>query len=306
MIFSSIKHGFSRAWSNKRMLLVFYLANLLLAFVVMWPLRAMLQSFIGHSVMGAELAGRLNWDFVFEFFNKVSSAPSVFASLALVVPVLYWLITLFLSGGALAVFAMQDKYRPGFFWGGAASFFGRFVRLTLWSIPVFSVLICLQFLWPLVERLAFGSDPYQNITYWGTWIEFGLRALAIVLFFMVFDYARIYVVLHDENKTRFALWEGLKFTFSNLGRTLSLALLLGLLGVVALVMYNPIADTLSAPSGLVIFLLFVVQQIYMLFRMLLKLAAYAGQMHLYSGITEGATEAAVKDQGETGLAGAPA
>ncbi|MCA9740829.1 MAG: hypothetical protein H6695_18870 [Deferribacteres bacterium] len=306
MIFSSIKHGFSQAWSHKRMLLVFYLANFLLAFVVMWPMRAMLKGFLGSSLMGAELAGQLNWDFVLEFFKEVSTAPNVFGSLVIVVPLIFWLITLFLSGGALAVFAMQEKYQPAFFWGSAASFFGRFVRLALWSIPVFAVLMCLQLLWPIVERIGFGSDPYQNVTYWGGWIKLGLRYLGIVLFFIVLDYARIYLVLHDEAKARIAIWEGIKFTIGNLGRTFALAFFLILIGLIALLLYNPIANALSAPSGLVIFLLFLVQQVYMLFRTLLKLASYAGQMHLYTGLTESEAATADEPDGEADLAGAPA
>lgn len=306
MILSSIKHGFSQAWANKRMIFVFYLTSLVFGVIVMWPMRAMLQGFIGNSLMGAELAGRMNMDFLFEFFKNVSSAPNVFAALAFTVPALFWLFVLFLSGGALAVFARAEKYEPVYFWGNAAKYFGRFVRLTLWSLPVLAILFCLQFLETGLQRLFFGSDPYQNISYWGSWIAFVLRYLGIFLFFIVLDYARIYTVLNDERKMRVALWRGLKFAFGNIGRTFGLAILLALSGVVALAIYNPIANVLSAPNGFVIFLLLLVQQAYMFFRMILKLTAYSGQMHLYQGIAARKEEPAPVLDENINLAGAAA
>ncbi|MFQ5632689.1 MAG: hypothetical protein ACE5I1_28305, partial [bacterium] len=302
MIFSSIKQGFSQTWANKRMILLFYLASLVFGVVMMWPMRAMLSGFIGSSLMGE--AGRMDMDFLFEFFKNVSAAPNAFMALVFVAPPIFWLFTLFLSGGALASFARGEKYTPSFFWGNAATYFGRFIRLALWSIPVFAILFCLQFLETGLQRLFFGSDPYQNISYWGGWIRFGLRSLGIFLFFIVLDYARIYIVLHDEKKSRIALWASLKFAFANFGRTFGLAFLLAVTGVVALTIYNPIANALSAPNGFVIILLLLVQQVYMFFRMILRLAGYSGQMNLYRGISEKSAERVPAPDDEVGLAGA--
>jgi hypothetical protein len=95
------------------------------------------------------------------------------------------------------------------------------------------------------------------------------------------DYARIHAVLTDERKMRTSLLQGLKFVFGNFLYTFGLAFLLLLVGALALVIYNPIASGLAAPNALIVFMLFVWQQIYMLFRTLLRLTTYASELELY-------------------------
>jgi hypothetical protein len=281
MMLQSLQAGWQMVRANKRLVAVFYLANLFFGLLLMWPLRVMLQNFIGDSTMGNKLGGALDMDFLFEFLKHNEQAGSVFYGLVFIVPAVAWLFTLFLSGGALAVFAGDGKYSPVQFWGGAAKYFGRFCRLALWSLPVLAILFCLQYLESGAQRLFFGKDPYQNITYWGGWIKTGLRAFGFLLFGMILDYARIHAVLNDENKMRVSLRTGLKFISQNFLSTFGLAFLLLVIGAIALAIYNPLANSLAAPSGLVILLLFLLQQFYMLFRAALRLTLYASQLHLH-------------------------
>jgi hypothetical protein len=281
MILNSLKSGFAQVRANKRLIIVFYLANLFFGLLLLLPLRAILSDFIGNSEMGTKLGGPLDMDFLFEFLKHKEEVIPVFMGLILIVPAANWLFTLFLSGGAFATFAGGEKYNVAFFWGNAAKYFGRFVRLTLWSVPVFAILFCLQYLETGVQRLIFGSDPYQNITYWGGWIKVGLRQLGFLLFGMVLDYARIHAVLNDERKMRASLMQGMKFAFGNFLQTFGLAFLLFVVGAAALGVYNPVANNLSAPNAMIIFMLFIWQQIYMLFRMTLRLTTYSSQLNLY-------------------------
>ena len=280
MVLSSIKSGFTKIWQNKPMVLIYYLANLLFGILLMLPFRTILSNFVGHSLIGDKLAGRLDMDFLFEFFKHNPNVIATYAGLLLIVPTVYWLFTLFLSSGAFSVFASGEKYSANLFWGSAARYFGRFIRLVLLSIPLFAILFCLQFLWNAIERILFGSDPYQYITHWGGWIKVGLRYISLILYFLILDYARIHAVITDDPRMRISLWQGIKFAFGNFLKTFGLALLLFVVGIVALIIYNPIADLLHAPFSIMILLLFIWQQVYMVFRMVLKLTLYAGEVNL--------------------------
>ena len=293
-------------WSNKRMVLVFYITNLIFGLVLMLPFRDALDNFVGRSLMGAELAGRFNMDFLFDFLKHNNNITSISQGMILIVPVIYWLLFLFLSGGAFVVFASGDKYSSSVFWGGAAKYFGRFFRLVLWSIPVIAILFCLQFIETGFQRIFFGNDPYQYVNYWGGWIKFGLRAISILLIGLVLDYARIHVILNDERKMRISLWHGIKFAFANIKQTFSLTSILFLVGVVTLVIYNPIANSLSAPNVFVILLLFILQQIYMFFRMMLRLTLFPSQIHLYKGLSVVSEPATIPPADELAVEGAPA
>lgn len=287
MILTCIKSGIARMWENKRMVFVFYFANLFFGLILMLPFRSALSKFVGHSLMGAKLRGRLDMDFVFEFLKYNKTAAAAITGLILIVTVVYWLFALFLSGGAFSIFATGVKYTPILFWGSAAKYFGCFIRLVLWSVPVFIILFCLQFLWTAIERLLFGSDPYQYITFWGDWIKVGLRYFSIFMFGLVLDYARIHAVMTDERIMIISLWQGVKFIFGNFLQTFGLALFLFVVGALVVVIYNSIANLLSAPEVLVVILLFILQQIYIFFRMMLRLTLYSSQLHLYIVLSTG-------------------
>jgi len=172
------------------------------------------------------------------------------------------------------------------------------------SIPVFIILFCLPFLLNLIQRIFFGSDPYQYITHWGGWIKVGLRYISIILYFIVLDYARIHAVTTDDHRMRISLWQGIKFGFGNFLKTFGLALILFAAGIIALIIYNPIADLLHAPLTIVIILLFVWQQVYMFFRMMVRLTLYAGEARLYHVICSREEAENVSTEDNLGVDGA--
>lgn len=245
------------------------------------PLFFSLKSFTGFSLMGEKLAGRFDMDFLFEFLKYKSGATSAIIGLIILTFILYWIFSLFLSGGAFSLFSVGRQYDASLFWSGCAQNFGRFFRLVLYALPIFAILFSLQFLETGFRRLFFGSDPYENIIYWGEWIKVGLRYLGILLFGLVFDYARIYTVLSGERRMRHSIWRGIRFAFKNIGYTFGLTFILFFAGAFILVVYNLIADRLSAPSALIIFTLFLLQQIYMVFRMVLRLTLFSSETVLY-------------------------
>ncbi len=285
MIIKSLKIGVSQMWLNKRLIFVYYLVNFIFGIILMLPFRSILNNFVGHRLMGAKLGGYLDWDFVFDFLTHRGSAMTAYLGLFLILPVLYGAFLLFMSGGVLKIFVSGEKYSPMLFWGNNARYFGRFVRLFLWSIPVILILFCLQFIWQFFQRIVFGTDPYQSILYWGAWIKVALRYISILMIYLVFDYARIHLVITDERKTRISVFNGIKFAFKNFWKTFGLSLLLFLIGAIVLIIYNPVADLLHAPNSVVILILFILQQSYMLFRMMLKLTKFSSQVHLYQSLT---------------------
>ncbi|NIV10648.1 MAG: hypothetical protein GWN62_04930, partial [Aliifodinibius sp.] len=266
MVFYSLRVGFAKMWANKRMLLIFYLANLLSAILLTLPYRSTVSHFVGHSLMGEFLAGQFDMDFLFEFVKENLVIFPVLMSMSFVVALIYWLINIFLSGGALSIFAAERGYTAKEFWGNAAKYFGRYFRLSLWGIPLFLILFSVQYVETGVEKLIFGSDPYESVSYWGDRIRVGLLSLGILLFFMIFDYARIYTVFTDIRQMHIAMWRSIRFTLSNLLRAFMLYFSIIVIGMLVLLSYAYVADMLSAPNSGIIFLLVLLQQLFMLFR----------------------------------------
>lgn len=286
MVISSLKNGFIQAWSHKRMIVLYYLVNLFFSIILMLPFRSALDKFTGNSLIGEKLAGGLDMDFLFEFLKHGGASLSSLSGLIIFVPVFYWLIQLFLSGGALSIFAGNQEFSSQNFWGGCARYFSRFIKILLWCLPVFAVLFCLQFIWDVLERIIYGKDPYENVIYWGAWIKLGLRYVSILLIGLVFDYARIYAVMMNESKTPISVILAIKFTFLNLHKTFTLIFIIFIAGIIGLVAYNLLANLLHSPNTIVILLLFLAQQFYIFGKMILKLTAYSSQIFLYKTVTQ--------------------
>ena len=286
MVFSSLQSGFSWMWRNKRIVLFFYLSSLLFGVILMLPVRSALSQFIGSSLMGKELGGLMNMDFLFEFLTHNKIFLPVMTGIIGGVAVLYWLTNLFLSGGTFALVVNKEDYTAVNFWGYSAKYFGRFFRLFFVSLPLLMLFLLIPFIETGLQRLIFGSDPYQYITYWGGWIKIVIRAFAILFYMIIFDYARIYTVATDEKRMRRAIWEGLSFTWKNIGTVFMLAFSIALIGYLSLFIYNPVANALSAPSGYVIFILFLVQQLYIFFRMMVRVTLYSSEVFLYGQLLE--------------------
>ena len=276
----SVVRGLDRVWVAKRLILTFYIVNLICALVIALPFWSVLSRFAGQSLMGAEMATRIDTAFFLEFLYESRRSIGPIQLLILLMMVLHWLVSLFLSGGAMAVLASGESYWPSVFWGKAAKFYGRFIRLALWSIVPLLVLALLPLAAAGLQRLIYGSDPYQYVTYWGMWIKVGLAAFALALLGVCFDYARIDAVLSNERRMRRALWRGIRFTFRNPVATIGLALVIFLAGAMAYALYRAFSGALDASSVITVSVLVVVQQIYILWRMALRLTRYSSEIAL--------------------------
>ncbi len=276
--------GLDRFFKHKRLLLVFYLPNLFLALIIAMPIGSLIDRFLGRSSMRESLVAGIDWDFLFEFIHYNYDSLASLGGLVLVVPVAYLVLSLFLSGGALSVCKSDAKYSPVRFWGGGALYFGRILRLALLSLPLLAGLLCVRFLADLGVEIFFSDDPYENVVYWAGWIKVVLGYVGLLLYWIIFDYARIDLVLTDETKVRRSLGRSFKFVFSNFGRTSALALLIFVSGALVLGLYLLLSRAFGASHVYAIALLFMAQQLYILARMTLRILALFSQMELRRGL----------------------
>ncbi|OQX82958.1 hypothetical protein B6D60_11305 [candidate division KSB1 bacterium 4484_87] len=281
MIWQSLKYGISQVWGNKRLIAFYYLLNLLLAFFLILPLHNVLNDFAGRSLMGAKLAESFDMNLFFELIHEHGDVLSLWMGLVFIGAIVYWLSMLFLSGGILHLFIHEKSGTIASVLGNSARYFPRMIRLSLWSLPVLGILLSVQFIYSGIQRLIFGSDPYQSVLYWGAWIKVALRFIIFWVFVVIIDYARIHLVQNDERKTRKSLLAALRFVIKNPGKAFGLKALLIVSGIFALVIYNLLQIPLSNSAGAGLFVLFFIQQIYMIFRSFLRLATFSSQAELY-------------------------
>jgi hypothetical protein len=102
-----------------------------------------------------------------------------------------------------------------------------------------------------------------------------------VLVLMVYDYARIDVVLTDGASMRKSAWRGLRFVYRRLGRTIKLQLALILIFVALVGLYLAVSAVIGTHSALTLAVTVVWQQLFVLQRMGLRVFGFASESALY-------------------------
>ena len=98
---------------------------------------------------------------------------------------------------------------------------------------------------------------------------------------MAFDYAKIATFRENRRSAVLASLKGFGFVLSHMGRTMSLYYGLGIVGLVMLFMYHTIAPGAGQSTTLGVGAAFVVGQMYLLAKLVLRLTFYSGQMALF-------------------------
>lgn len=188
-----------------------------------------------------------------------------------------WLVLWsFLSGGVIDRYARQRPTRASGFFAACGTHFWRFLRLGMLAWIVYWILFAFVHPWLfddlhpwltrdlVVERTAFLIRA-------GLYAIFGLL---LVLANIVFDYARIRIVVEDRYSAIGGLVAGARFVRRH-PATLRLYLLNGLVFLALALAYALVAP--GAPAGAAIWLALLVGQIYILLRHYVKLLFYASQ-----------------------------
>jgi|GEM_PF-5483387 len=280
-VWSCYAEGWRRVRRHFRVVWLFYVPGLVLAYFASMPLGKALQRSIGHSLASDRVAAELSLRFLGDLaYEHAGLFPTLFA-LAATGAAIYLLTVTFLLGGAVRSLLLPEP-RPVFeVLSDGARFFGCFLRLFLISLPAYAAAIGVGFLVGkgLVALFSLSASP-------GAWVC--ARVLAVLgilsgLWFvnLVFDYAKLLAVRHEEHRARGALREAVGFLFS--GRFWRAAGLYGLVlltGALALGMYNLGAAVLDGPAPARIALLIVWQQLFILIRVVVKLLFYGAQASL--------------------------
>ncbi len=286
----SIVHAFStglrRATSEPKMVLVLYFLNLLLAIPLALAFRSVMIAGFGDSLAPAHLMASLDFTVFQDFLNVHGEEFQTVIRQILSFLVLSMLLQTFLSGGILTVVLDQEKtFSTSSFFKGCGSYFFRFLRLFL----LFGLILLVVALIVGGIVLAIAGGMTENATSEVT--EFWIRIAAIALFMlpvtlilMAADYAKIYIVLHDERSALRSCGRAFGFVFRRFFAAFGLELLMLLISLALFAIYLWLDLAVGMTTGTTIVVMFVIQQLFMLLRAWTKILFFAGEMALYQSL----------------------
>jgi hypothetical protein len=299
------RDGVRRVNGAPMVLLGMYSFTLFVALPLSVALRGMIAAQLGDSLMADTLASGTSYDWWQEFSAQATGLGTTFVpsiigfgavldNLGALVDNLpmattiagataAWLVLWsFLSGGVLDRYArMRPTRAPGFF-AACGTHFWRFLRLGLLAWPVYWALFGLVHPW-----LFDDVYPWATRDLTAERSAFVVRLLCYLAFGtllivcnLVFDYARIRIVVEDRRSAIGALVAGARFVRRHRA-ALRLYLLDGTCFILLALAYALVAP--GAPAGLAIWIALALGQVYILLRHYVKLLFYASQVSYFQG-----------------------
>lgn len=305
--YPAFREGLRRVNGAPAVVLGMFATTLFVALPLSIALAGMIEAHLGHSLAARTAAAGVDYDWWQEFSAQASGLGTTFvptitgfgavlenlsalvddAPLATTIAgaTVAWLVVWsFLSGGVIDRLARARRTRSSAFFAACGVHFWRFLRLGAIAWLVYATLFGYVHAWIFtggVERLT--RDVTVERT--GFLIRLGGYAVfgtLLVLASIVFDYARIRIVVEDRRSAIGALLAGARFVWRNAGAVAGVYVLNALAFLVLILAYSLVAP--GAPRGTLSTLaVLAIGEAYILARHYLKLVFYASQTALFQG-----------------------
>ncbi len=295
---SALKQGFGLAWRSRSVVWILLLVNLAIAALAALPIYQGILRFSGHSVVSDTLSTGFSTDWLTDFAFNSPGSLSRYAQVILWFGLLSLPVNSILAGGVLGRFLTPDQaYTAGDFFRSAR----RYAWRMLWLMVI--GLVCYWAVFRVVNQgLGHRADRWMED--WLDerpvfWVKLGVTALVLAgLGFvnLVLDFARVRLVMDEGTSVLQAFLASLGFSLARFRRAVTVYALPSLGGVALLIIYRLVVpwsavNTTGTAGSLeqvrepfVLALLFLGQQLIMFGRYWFRVAAWAGEWSLYSGL----------------------
>jgi hypothetical protein len=310
MMVKALIKGFWRVVTSPGLIVWLWLVNFLVALPLVWMMTDSIRSSIGASLVGEKLTQSFDMEWYGEYEAEAKGIETTFTPTVVgagafynnleawlsgdlfdMIPVLVGLGVVFILTWALFLGGVLERYSGsgglfnlGRFFAAGGKFFFRFVRLAVFSgVLYYAIYRLADWLFEQVE-LATIDVTVERTVFLYTVLAALLVAFLLTLVNMCFDYAKIITFKEDRRSMLIAAWRGIGFVFSHPLRTVGLYYALIVLGAVLLGFYASIAPGANQSTTTGVVLAFLVGQLALVVKLMLRLWFYAGQMSLYEAV----------------------
>lgn len=300
--------GFKAAGKTKKMAFFLLIINLLFSLILAVPMYNSLQDSLGRRKAGESMAGGFDYLWWEEFRDKNKGleqtfAPSIIGKGAvlnnletlvemrffelpppvLALGILYIVVHAFLAGGILFVFSQkQPRFTLKIFFEGAGFYFFRFLLLLLVSLFFYLTIGILgtRGFNAILNDVSKKAVSEVNPFYYG--LLFSAITFLLLLFVqMVFDYARIKVVLEEKRNVLGATFSAFGFVIKHPISTVGLYSLIFIFHAGITIGYVALKELLPQTKPLEVAAAFLLQELFIFAIIWIRCWLYSSQLELY-------------------------
>ncbi len=273
-IFSAIKLSAFRSLKTWKGVLIVWLLSLILVSMVALPIKGVFKSGLGNSMITEQLKQGINLEVFTDLGTTFKGLVSFFKTGLFMAIVIGFLLNVFLTGGLFsAIKSSAGKFSVAEFFSASAKNFWSFLVILLIISAIILFLGILIIVIPLVV-VGQADGPTEGIMMKTALITFSVFFLLLVVMLLVADYARAWQVLNDKSGYFRAIGFGFKQTFRTFFFSYSLMLILLLFQLLYGWLVLSILPGITPVSGIGVFLLFLLSQLMLIIKIMLKVLRY--------------------------------
>jgi hypothetical protein len=308
-IIKSLKNGLGLVFSHIKIVPIIYVINLSLAGLLAIPMYLSLHESIGSQGVRDELMQDFNYDWwtsfslhakgieqtlrpslsggfgpIFDNLELLLTGKFIsFGTWILIFGICYLFLSAFLNGGTIGIFADEKrKFSASRFFSNAGFYYHHFFALAL------TVLLAFFLVYKLLGSVLFNSIDgltsqwmSQRAVWFANLVGYFILLLVVLFINMIFDYAKIIVVVEKKNSSWLCIWMAVKFVLRNIASTSGLYLLLGGVGI-GLTLLFALLDSLINPHQVILLIVAILfQQVFIFAKIWLRLNFYGAQLNFY-------------------------
>jgi hypothetical protein len=260
-----------------------YAVNLLLAVPIAVGFRTTVASAFGGSTAPESLLQGYDYTVVQDFMHHHGAEIQPLFSQLVGFAFVSMLLSAFLAGGTLSVVREPNRgFSAEVFFRECGKYCARFFRLFLifGVILIILAVILTAGLGAALTQMTDNAD--SEVTAIAAGIGAGLAfVFSLMLLMMAADYAKIITVSHDARSMAVATRDAFRFMLKNFSSAVSLQFMLLALAFLFIAAYVGLEGFLGTTSPFSIAVVFLIQQLFMVSRMWIRVTFFSGEMTLY-------------------------
>lgn len=274
--------GLRLASRSLKLTTMIYVLNLLFALALAIPFYGVITNAAHGSLQVNKLLTNFDFTAIQEFMDSAKGSISLLFKTGVWLAILYLLLNIFLAGGILKTLDNEAVFERKEFFANGSKFFFRFLRLTLYFIIIHVLVILIIYLpLSLIINILVKNAETEKALFYAVISGAGLHLIIFIYLQIVAHYTRFMIITEDSIQVLKKLRASVIFVSRKLLSTYPLYLLL-LAGFVLLIfVFKFLSGAIGMTTGFTIFIMFLVQQLFIWSRIWLKIWIYGSQLEYY-------------------------
>jgi hypothetical protein len=273
-MFTILSQAFNRTARNWKMVLTVFIVNLVLGLILATPLYNVLQSEAQGSLEFNKLVADFNFTIIIDFLTQSGKALRPFWLLGFILSLIYLVLNIFFAGGILSQFALRGTFRLNEFFRNSLHYFSKFFLVFLIELVALLGVCLVTFIFLGVSLIASegSTEPVQM-----AWLapSFLISGFLFTVVLNIGNYAKVILFKNFSLNVWLGFWKAANYIFHNF-KTMRIYWAILVVAAILVLIYLFLESAIGMTSAFRIFVMFIIQQVFIFGRVFLKMWMLSG------------------------------